>query len=63
MTDAMTSISNDPMLARYDGPSPALEIARDLLTRGLYLIPVAIIVGAIVGGAAGVASVLYALGL
>ena len=32
MTDAMTSISNDPMLARYDGPSPALEIARE---RGL----------------------------
>lgn len=63
MTDSMIDPSTDPMLVRYDGPSPALEIARDLLKRGLYLVPVAIIVGAIVGGAAGIASVLYALGL
>ncbi len=40
----------DAMLSRYDGPSPALEIARDLVVRGLYLVPVAVIVGAVVGG-------------
>ena len=53
----------DAMLTRYDGPSPALEIARDLVKRGLYLVPVAVIVGAIIGGGAGIASVLYALAL
>jgi hypothetical protein len=63
MTDAMTGVGNDPMLTRYDGPSPALEIARDLLKRGLYLVPAAVIIGAIVGGASGIASVLYALAL
>jgi hypothetical protein len=51
------------MLSRYEGPSPALEIARDLLKRGLYLVPVGIIVGAAIGGAAGVASVMYGLAL
>lgn len=53
----------DAMFTRYEGPSPAFEIARDLVKRGAYLLPVAIIVGAIVGGGSGIASVLYALGL
>ena len=53
----------DAMLTRYDGPSPALEIARDLVKRGLYLVPVGIAVGAAIGGASGVASVLYGLAL
>ncbi len=53
----------DAMLTGYEGPSPAIEIARDMVKRGLYLVPAAIIIGAIIGGASGVASVLYALAL
>ncbi len=53
----------DAMFSNYDGVSPAVEVARDLVKRGLYLVPVAIIVGAIIGGGSGIASVLYALAL
>lgn len=54
---------SDAFLTGYDGPSPAIEIARDMVKRGTYLVPVAIIVGAVVGAGAGVASVLFALAL
>ena len=53
----------DAMFSNYDGVSPAVEVARDLVKRGLYLVPAAVIVGAIIGGGSGIASVLYALAL
>ena len=53
----------DAMLTRYEGPSPAIEVARDMAKRGVAAVPVAVVVGLVVGGAAGVASVLFALAL
>ena len=53
----------DAMFSNYEGVSPAVEVARDLVKRGLYLVPAAIIVGATIGGGSGIASVLYALAL
>jgi hypothetical protein len=46
---------------RWEGPSPAVEVARDLVRRGLLITPVAVLIGALVDGAAGAASVAYGL--
>ena len=48
-------------LTRSDGPSPAMQVARDLAKRGAYIAPVAVIAGAIGWGTDGALSVLYAL--
>ncbi len=48
---------------RLEGPSPAAAIARDMVRRGLPLIPVGLIVGALVDGLAGSASVVYGMAL
>lgn len=53
MTDALTS--------RYEGPSPALQIAGDLVRRGIYIAPIAICIGAVGWGARGAATVAYGL--
>ncbi|NLE95051.1 MAG: ATP synthase subunit I [Dehalococcoidia bacterium] len=44
----------------YDGPSPAIEIARDLVRRGVYVAPILIAIGAAIWGTDGAASVAYA---
>ena len=46
---------------RLEGPSPATEVALDMVKRGLPLVPVGIIIGALVGGFAGAASVVYGM--
>ena len=48
---------------RLDGPSPAASVGRDMVTRGLPLLPVGIVIGAIIDGLAGSASVLYGMAL
>jgi hypothetical protein len=48
---------------RLDGPSPATEVALDMVRRGLPLLPVGVIAGAVIGGLAGAASVAYGMGL
>jgi hypothetical protein len=53
----------DAMFTRFDGPSPAIQIARDLVKRGIYVAPVFIALGAVGWGAAGAASVAYGLGI
>jgi len=45
------------------GPAPEAQVARDLVKRGLLVLPVALLLGAIGWGTAGVASVAYAVGL
>jgi len=45
---------------RYEGPSPAFEIARDLVRRGIYVAPVLVGIGAAIWGTDGAASVAYA---
>jgi hypothetical protein len=46
---------------RLEGPSPAAEIARDMVKRGLPMIPVGLVVGAIWAGTNGALSVGYAM--
>jgi hypothetical protein len=53
----------DVLLTRQDGPSPALAVARDIVKRGIYVAPVAVLVGAVGWGAAGAASVAYGLAI
>ena len=45
------------------GPAPEREVARDLVKRGLLVLPVAVGLGALGWGAAGAASVAFAAGL
>lgn len=54
---------NDPLLTRFEGEAPEQIIATDLVRRSLPVVPIAIVVGALFWGAAGAASVAYALGL
>ena len=51
------------MTVRDLGPAPEAQVARDLVKRGLLALPIALILGAIGWGTAGVASVAYAYGL
>ena len=55
MTDVPT------MVGRDDGPATERAIARDLARRGAIAAPVAVLAGAAVDGAAGAASVAFAL--
>ena len=54
----------DVFLSRHeDGPSPAVQVARDIVKRGIYIAPLAIALGAIFWGTAGAASVAYGLAI
>jgi hypothetical protein len=46
---------------RLEGPSPAAEVARDMVRRGLPLVPVGMVLGAVADGFAGAASVTYGM--
>ncbi len=52
-----------PLVTRDLGPAPEREVARDLVKRGLIVLPVAVALGAIFWGKAGAASVAFASGL
>ncbi len=54
---------NDPGLQRLDGPAPVMEVALDIARRGAIVAPVAIVVGAVIWGTAGAASVAYGLAI
>lgn len=54
---------SEMFVSRYEGPSPALQVARDLVRRGVYVAPVLIVLGAIGWGADGAASVAYGLAI
>ncbi len=61
----MTAVGNAPQapVDHLEGPSPAVAVARDMVRRSLYLLPVAIVLGALLGGVEGIASVVYALAI
>ena len=59
----MTMSDSNSMLNSYDGPSPALEVAVDIAKRGALIAPAVILVGALIWGSAGAASVAVGLGL
>ncbi len=48
---------------RLDGPSPATEVAFDMAKRSVFLIPVVILFGALIGGTNGVLSVGYGVAI
>ena len=59
----MTSPVPNALTQRLEGPSPAIEVARDLARRGVMITPVAVMIGAVFWGADGALSVLYGLAL
>lgn len=48
---------------RLDGPSPAAQVARDLVRKGLLATPPAVALGALAAGADGAASVGYGMAI
>lgn len=57
----MTSPAGNPLTSSMAGPSPAIEVARDLARRGALVAPVLIGLGAAIWGTSGAASVGYGL--
>lgn len=51
------------MTVRDLGPAPERQVARDIIRRGLIVLPAALVLGAVGWGAAGVASVGFATAL
>ena len=56
-------MTDNPMLARMEGPSPAAEVAKDLVKRGVIIAPILVLAGSAIWGVDGAASVAYGLGL
>ncbi|MEM8923034.1 MAG: ATP synthase subunit I [Actinomycetota bacterium] len=46
---------------RLDGPSPAFAVARDMVSKGVVVLPFALMIGALIGGFGGAASVGYGM--
>lgn len=57
------SAPTNPLAMRMDGPSPAVEVAKDLARRGVMIAPIAIMLGAAIWGADGATSVAYGLAI
>jgi hypothetical protein len=53
----------DVFVSRFDGPSPAMQVARDLVKRSVYIAPIAVALGAVFWGFDGAVSVLYGLAI
>ena len=60
---ASSSAVSSPMTTGIPGPSPAYQVALDMLKRGAIIAPLLVAIGAAIWGAAGAAAVAYALGL
>lgn len=48
---------------RLAGPSPAAEVARDMVRKGVPMLPVGMVIGAVIGGFPGAASVTYGMAI
>ncbi len=53
----------NPMLTGLEGPSPAYQVALDMLKRGVIAGPILVAIGAAIWGGPGAGAVAYALGL
>lgn len=53
----------NPLLSRYEGPSPVMQVGMDMVKRGAVLAPVFILIGTLIWGTDGAASVALGLGL
>ncbi len=56
-------VEHDPNVLRADGPTPVLDIARDLVKRGAIIAPIAIALGAAFWQTEGALSVAYGLAI
>ena len=56
-------MTSSPMTTGIAGPSPAYQVALDMLKRGAVVAPLLIALGAAIWGADGAANVAYGLGL
>ena len=54
---------SDPLVQRLEGPAPVMEVALDIARRGALVAPAAIIVGALIRGTEGAASVAFGLAI
>ena len=59
----MSAPAANPLVQRLDGPSPAMEVARDLARRSLWMLPAIVVFCAIGWGADGAWSGTYALAI
>ncbi len=57
------TVHANPLTARLDGPSPAVQVALDIVKRGLIAAPVLVLGGAALWGTDGAASVAYGLAI
>lgn len=53
----------NPLMNSYKGPSPALQVGVDMVKRGVVIAPALILIGTLIWGADGAASVSLGLGL
>ncbi len=54
-------VEHDPNVLRAEGRTPVMDIARDLVKRGVIIAPVSIIIGAVIWQTEGALSVAYGL--
>lgn len=59
----MTATPANPLAMAMEGPSPAVQVAKDLARRGVMVAPIAVMVGAAFWGTDGALSVAYGLGI
>ena len=63
MSHATGAPETNALAQRLEGPAPVMEIAKDLVRRGLLVAPVAIVIGATIWGTSRAASVAYGLAI
>jgi hypothetical protein len=57
------TVHANPLTTRLEGPSPAAQVAFDIVKRGLLISPVLVLGGAAIWGTDGAASVAYGLAI
>lgn len=53
----------NPLLSRFEGESPVMQVVLDIMKRGVVIAPVGILIGYLFAGSAGAWSVAFGLGM
>lgn len=53
----------NPLLSRFEGRSPAMNVGLDMIKRGAVVAPIVVLIGTLIWGTDGAASVVLALGI
>ncbi len=56
-------VEHDPNMLKADGPTPVMDVARDLVKRGVIIAPISIAIGAFIWQTEGALSVAYGLAI